>query len=256
MTTLETPPLAPDDDGTRDRATSLITSHTTPRTTSRTPTDEPEPFSTWTGRARRWVLKVLPPEKLLPESQPSYVASWIYVFGMGALASLAVVVISGLILSLNGPSWWHLSSLGHFVNSMHLWSVEFFFLFMVIHMWGKFWMASWRGGRVLTWITGVVAFAVSIGAAFTGYLLQTNFESQWISFEAKDALNAAGIGAWFNVANVGQMFMWHIVLLPIGVAAIVAFHVILVRVHGVVSPIDAAESDAQLAQNEGTEKVR
>jgi ubiquinol-cytochrome c reductase cytochrome b subunit len=256
MTTLETPPLAPDDDGTRDRATSLTTSHTTPRTTSRTPTDEPEPFSTWTGRARRWVLKVLPPEKLLPESQPSYVASWIYVFGMGALASLAVVVISGLILSLNGPSWWHLSSLGHFVNSMHLWSVEFFFLFMVIHMWGKFWMASWRGGRVLTWITGVVAFAVSIGAAFTGYLLQTNFESQWISFEAKDALNAAGIGAWFNVANVGQMFMWHIVLLPIGVAAIVAFHVILVRVHGVVSPIDAAESDAQLAQNEGTEKVR
>ena len=256
MTTLETPPLAPDDDGTRDRATSLTTSHTTPRTTSRTPTDEPEPFSTWTGRARRWVLKVLPPEKLLPESQPSYVASWIYVFGMGALASLAVVVISGLILSLNGPSWWHVSSLGHFVNSMHLWSVEFFFLFMVIHMWGKFWMASWRGGRVLTWITGVVAFAVSIGAAFTGYLLQTNFESQWISFEAKDALNAAGIGAWFNVANVGQMFMWHIVLLPIGVAAIVAFHVILVRVHGVVSPIDAAESDAQLAQNEGTEKVR
>jgi ubiquinol-cytochrome c reductase cytochrome b subunit len=256
MTTLETPPLAPDDDGTRDRATSLTTSHTTPRTTSRTPTDEPEPFSTWTGRARRWVLKVLPPEKLLPESQPSYVASWIYVFGMGALASLAVVVISGLILSLNGPSWWHLSSLGHFVNSMHLWSVEFFFLFMVIHMWGKFWMASWRGGRVLTWITGVVAFAVSIGAAFTGYLLQTNFESQWISFEAKDALNAAGIGAWFNVANVGQMFMWHIVLLPIGVAAIVAFHVILVRVHGVVSPIDAAESDAQLAQDEGTEKVR
>ena len=248
MTTLETPPLAPDDDGTRDRATSL--------TTPRPLIDEPEPFSTWTGRARRWVLKILPPEKLLPESQPSYVASWIYVFGMGALASLVVVVISGLILSLNGPSWWHLSSLGHFVNSTHLWSVEFFFLFMVIHLWGKFWMASWRGGRVLTWITGVVAFAVSIGAAFTGYLLQTNFESQWISFEAKDALNAAGIGAWFNVANVGQMFMWHIVLLPIGVAAIVAFHVILVRVHGVVSPIDAAESDAQLAQSEGTEKVR
>ena len=29
---------------------------------------ESEEFSTWTGRARRWVLKVLPPEKLLPES--------------------------------------------------------------------------------------------------------------------------------------------------------------------------------------------
>ncbi|MBW4032518.1 MAG: cytochrome B6 [Acidobacteria bacterium] len=200
-------------------------------------------------------LKILPPEKLLPESQPSYVASWIYVFGMGAIASLAIIIASGLVLSLNGPMWWHLSSLGHFVNSVHLWSVEFFFLFMVVHLWGKFWMASWRGGRVLTWITGVFAFAVSIGAAFTGYLLQTNFESQWISFEAKDALNASGIGAWFNVADFGQMFMWHIVLLPLGVAAIVAFHVLLVRMHGVVSPIDAADTDAQLATHtEGSDR--
>ncbi|MEO6114752.1 MAG: cytochrome b N-terminal domain-containing protein [Pseudolysinimonas sp.] len=242
MTVIEKPPVLPDQPSAE--------------IPEQSPDEQPEPFSTWTGKARRWALKILPPEKLLPESQPSYVASWIYVFGMGAIASLAVVIISGLVLSLNGPSWWHLSSLGHFVNSTHLWSVEFFFLFMVVHLWGKFWMASWRGGRVLTWITGVFSFAVSIAAAFTGYLLQTNFESQWISFEAKDALNAAGIGAWFNVANVGQMFTWHIVLLPLGVAAIVAFHVILVRIHGVVAPIDAAETDAQLAKNSETEKAR
>jgi len=224
-----------------------MTAPTREQVTQHPTENEIEPFSTWTGRARRWMLKKLPPDKLLPESQPSYVASWIYVFGMGAIASLAVVIASGLVLSLNGPSWWHVSDLGHFVNSTHLWSVEFFFLFMVVHLWGKFWMAAWRGGRVLTWITGVLSFAVGIAAAFTGYLLQSNFESQWISFEAKDALNAAGIGAWFNVANLGQMFTWHIVLLPLGVGAIVALHVILVRMHGVVSPIDAAETDAQLA---------
>ncbi len=217
-----------------------------PPTDSRKDTNADEEFYTWTGKARRWMLKTLPPQKLLPETQPSYVASWIYVFGMGAIASLVVIIASGVVLSLNGPTWWHVSSFGHFVNSTHLWSVEFFFLFMVVHLWGKFWMASWRGGRLLTWITGVVAFAVSIGAAFTGYLLQTNFESEWIAFEAKDALNAAGIGAWFNVANAGQMFMWHITLLPLAVAAIVALHVLLVRVHGVVPPLDAADSDAQL----------
>jgi ubiquinol-cytochrome c reductase cytochrome b subunit len=166
-----------------------------------------EEFYTWTGKARRWMLKTLPPDKLLPETQPSYVASWIYVFGMGAIASLVVLIVSGVVLSLNGPSWWHLSSFGHFINSTHLWSAEFFFLFMVVHLWGKFWMASWRGGRLLTWITGVVAFAASIGAAFTGYLVQTNFESEWISYQAKDVVNATGVGAWFNLANVGQMFM-------------------------------------------------
>ncbi|MEO6943064.1 MAG: hypothetical protein ABI238_02385, partial [Terrimesophilobacter sp.] len=103
-------------------------------------TAKPEEIDTsWSGRLRVWALKVLPPEKLLPKSQPSYVATWIYVFGMGAIASLVFIIGSGAVLSLNGPEWWHLSTLGHFVNSLHLWSVEFFFFFMVIHLWGKFW---------------------------------------------------------------------------------------------------------------------
>ena len=116
-------------------------------------------------------------------------------------------------------AWWHTSSLGHFVNSLHLWSVELFFAVMVIHLWGKFWMAAWRGKRALTWVTGVVAFVASIGTAFTGYLSQSNFDSQWISAEAKDGINSIGVGAWFNVLNPGQMLLWHIVLLPLVVGA-------------------------------------
>jgi ubiquinol-cytochrome c reductase cytochrome b subunit len=201
---------------------------------------------TWTGKVRRWFLKNLPPDKLLPEDQPSYVASWAYVFGMGTVAALVFIIASGLVLSLNGPQWYHVSSFGHFVNSIHLWSVELFFMFMVVHLWIKFWMAAWRGGRVLTWITGMLAFLVSVVTAFTGYLLQTNFDSQWIAFQAKDALNAVGVGAWFNVANLGQIFMWHITLLPLAVGAVVVLHVLLVRAHGVVPPLDAAETDAQL----------
>ena len=215
--------------------------------------DQNEVDDTWTGRSRRWLLKVLPPDKLLPNTQPSYVATWIYLFGMGAIASLVFIVASGVILSLNGPMWYHVSSLGHFVNSVHLWSVEFFFFFMVIHMWGKFWMAAWRGHRILTWITGVISFAVSIVAAFTGYLVQTNFDSEWIAFQAKDAINAVGVGAWFNVTNFGQMFMWHILLLPAAVLVIVALHVVLVRAHGVVPPLDADDSDAQLVHEEASD---
>lgn len=201
---------------------------------------------TWTGKARRWLLGKLPPDKLLPEDQPSYVMSWAYVFGLGAVASLVWIIASGVVLGLNGPQWYHVSSLGGFVNSSHLWSVELFFIFMVVHLWLKFWMAAWRGGRVLTWITGMLSFVVSILAAFTGYLLQTNFDSQWIAFEAKDALNSVGVGAWFNVTNLGQIFVWHITLLPLAVGAVAALHVLLVRVHGVVPPLEATEDDAQL----------
>jgi quinol-cytochrome oxidoreductase complex cytochrome b subunit len=177
------------------------------------------------------------------------VASWAYVFGMGTIASLLWIIISGIVLGLNGPQWYHVSSLGRFVNSSHLWSVELFFMFMVVHLWLKFWMAAWRGGRILTWITGMFSFVVSIVAAFTGYLLQTNFDSQWIAFEAKDALNAVGVGAWFNVANLGQIFVWHVTLLPLAVGAIVVLHVLLVRVHGVAPPLEVTEGDAQLLHN-------
>jgi ubiquinol-cytochrome c reductase cytochrome b subunit len=109
---------------------------------------------------------------------------------------------------------------------------------MVIHLWGKFFMAAWRGRRKMTWITGVVAFVVSIATAFTGYLSQQNFDSQWIATQAKDGINATGAGAFFNVLNFGQMLMWHITLLPLAVGIIVGIHVLLVRRRGVVPPFD------------------
>src|SRR5580700_4796780 len=153
----------------------------------------------WTARLRRRALKSLPPGKLLPDTQPAYVASWIYVFGVGALAALGVAIVSGFGLALGGPDWWHYNPLGHFFNSLHVWSVELFMALLVIHLWGKFWMAAWRGRRSLTWITGVIAFVASVLECFTGYVSQSNFDSQWISTSGKDAFNSVGIGAFFNV---------------------------------------------------------
>jgi ubiquinol-cytochrome c reductase cytochrome b subunit len=206
----------------------------------------------WTVRLRARLARTVPAGQLLPDRQPAYVSSWIYVFGVLSLASLLVVIASGVLLSLGGVLWWHSSALGHFVNSVHLWGVELFFAFMVIHLWGKFFMAAWRGGRALTWITGVVAFVGSIGTAFTGYLSQTNFDSQWISAEAKDGLNSVGIGSFFNVLDPAQMLLWHVTLLPLVVGVIVVVHVLLVRRHGVVPPIGAALPDEAPA---GTEPV-
>src|SRR6266571_4031499 len=168
----------------------------------------------WTGRVRDAAVRTFPPERLLPDRQPVYVSSWIYVFGVLTIAAFLVVLVSGGVLALEGPAWWHTSKVGLFFNSLHLWSVELFMAFMVIHLWGKFFMAAWRGRRAMTWITGAVAFVASIGTAFTGYLSQQNFASQWIAGQAKDGLNSVGVGAYFNVLNFGQMLMWHILLLP------------------------------------------
>jgi len=199
----------------------------------------------WTSRARRFALRVLPPGKLLPDRQPAYVASWVYVFGVATLAALGMCIVSGFALALGGSDWWHVNPVGHFFNSVHLWSVELFMAFMVIHLWGKFWMAAWRGRRALTWITGVVAFLASVVECFTGYLSQQNFDSQWIATNGKDAFNAAGVGAFFNLMNFGQMLMWHIVLIPIILIALVGAHVLLVRVRGVSHPLPAGQYGPQ-----------
>ena len=206
---------------------------------TRTDLGEDEDASMWTYRLRRWVLRLLPPGKLLPDRQPAYVASWIYTFGVASLAALGVAIVSGFALAVGGVDWWHTNPVGHFFNSLHLWSVELFMAFLVIHLWGKFWMAAWRGRRAMTWITGVIAFMASVVECFTGYLSQQNFDSQWISTSGKDSFNSVGIGAFWRAMDFGQMLLWHVVLVPIVLVAIVGAHILLVRVRGVSHPLPA-----------------
>ena len=196
----------------------------------------------WTAATRRQLERRLPWENLLPDRQPFWVGSWVYVFGVVTIAALVWVILSGTILALFGPQWWHLSSAGRFFNGLHFWSVQVFFVFMVLHLWGQYFMASWREGRAPTWMVGVVTFAVSIVAAFTGYLSQQNFDAQWIAVNAKDAVNTTGVGGFFNVLNFGQMYGLHVMLLPIGITVLVALHIVQVRMKGVVPPIDDGKS--------------
>ena len=88
--------------------------------------------------------------------------------------------------------------------------------------------------------------SISIATAFTGYLSQQNFDSEWIGTQAKDGINSTGAGAFWNVLNFGQMLMWHIVLLPLVVAILIGIHVLLVRRRGVVPPF--APTEGQLAK--------
>lgn len=194
-----------------------------------------------TGTIRERVLRALPPEQLLPDEQPAYVHSYVYLFGIFTLVSFVMLILSGIILAAFGPQWWHESAVGHFFNSIHFWSAQAFLFFMVIHLWAQFYMGAWRDGRGLTWVSGAITFIASIGTAFTGYLSQQNFNSQWIAVQAKDAMNAVGIGAFFNLLNFGQIYGFHVFLLPLLVGVLIAVHLLQVRLRGVVRPYPLPE---------------
>ena len=86
-------------------------------------------------------------------------------------------------------------------------------------------------------MTGAISFLVAIPCALTGYISQQNFDAQWISTQAKDAMNSVGIGSFFNLLNFGQIYGYHVFLLPLAVVGLVVAHVLLVRRHGVVPPL-------------------
>jgi hypothetical protein len=196
-----------------------------------------DPGGGWTGSVRRWARRQLPWSRLLPSSEPSYVASWTYTFGVATLASLAVVIVSGIVLAAGGPGWRHTSDAGRFVDDCHLWSVQLMFFFMILHLVAQFLQASWRGRRGLTWVMGSVAMLGSIAAALTGYVSQQNFEAQWIATQAKDGLNAVGVGGFVNLLDTQQVLTLHVIVLPLTVAVVVAIHLLLVRRRGVCPPI-------------------
>ncbi len=190
-----------------------------------------------TRSLQNYIKKNLSMEDALPTRMPVYVNSVAYLFGVIALSAFVVVVLTGVVLAIFGPDWYHITSAGHFFNSMHFWSVQIFFAGIIMHMITKFFMAAWRGGRWLSWLVGALAFGAAMITGLTGFLSQSSWDAQWIAVQAKDAMNAAGVGQFFNTMNTGQILMLHIVVLPLVLGILVGIHVLQIRRDSPVKPI-------------------
>ncbi len=210
-----------------------------------------EQSDNWMTGLRRYVSKYWPYERLLPSDEPAYVSKLFYMFGSLALMAFVSLIVTGVILVLKGPLWWHTSTAGLFFNSLHFWSVQIFFFFIFVHFGSSFFTAAWRGGRGFTWIFGVLTFLVAILTGLTGYIIQTNFDGQYIAQQGKDAMNAIGLGYLLNLMSLDNVIGWHIVILPLAVAGLLALHLLWVRRHGVVPPFPpegySFEGQAQMA---------
>ncbi|MCL4473319.1 MAG: cytochrome b N-terminal domain-containing protein [Actinobacteria bacterium] len=210
----------------------------------------PEIRKTLDGRSRRWFLQTWRVQELAPDTEPIYVKSWLYVFGVLTLMSLVMLVVTGIILAFFGPEWWLNTAIGAFIDAMHYWSVQLLFLFMFVHFISVFFMGAFRGRRWLTWMLGVLAFMTSVVTAFTGYASIQDFEAQWITTQGKDAINSTGAGPLFNLLNPGQIITMHVVIFPLIVGVIVGVHLLWVRKNGIAAPYDAREEHLAPAAEE------
>jgi quinol-cytochrome oxidoreductase complex cytochrome b subunit len=190
-----------------------------------------------TRETRRFFRRNLTLEDALPTRMPVYVNSLAYLFGPAAMSALGMLILSGVVMCFFGPDWYHASRTGRFFNSLHFWSVQFFFGVVLLHLFTKFAMAAWRDGRWQTWMAGVLVFGAAVFAGLTGYMCQTNWDSQWIALQAKDAMNALGVGAFFNTMDTGQVLTLHVAVLPPVIVVLVGLHLFLVRRDGPVRPL-------------------
>jgi quinol-cytochrome oxidoreductase complex cytochrome b subunit len=182
-----------------------------------------------THEAKRFLKDNLTLEDALPTRMPVYVNSVAYLFGVTALSGFIMICTTGVIMALFGPTWYHGAGIGHFVNSLHFWSVQVFFGGIILHALSKFLMA--------TWAVGALTFGLAVFTGLTGFLSQTNWDSQWIAVQAKDAMNSLGVGAFFNTMDTSQVLTMHVVFLPLFVLGFIGLHLFLVRREGPVKPL-------------------
>ena len=176
-------------------------------------------------------------ETWLPSEMPEFARGFMYMLGSLTASSFVVVVASGALLAFMGPGadGWNYDAAVRFISATHFWSAQAFFFFMMLHLWRVFFTGGWRGGRGRTWLLGAASFAIAIPTAFTGFLINGDLYSQWNAVQAKDGLNALGLG-WVNLTNAGQMFGMHVVVLPLALTILIGLHIARVRIKSVVPP--------------------
>ncbi len=204
-------------------------------------------MANWTITSKKMLSEVMSAETWLPTEMPEYAQGFMYMLGSLTASSFVVLVVSGILLAMNGPDTWSYNGAMRFVAATHFWAVQAFFFFMMLHLWRVFFTGAWRGGRGATWLLGAIAFLIAIPTAFTGFLINGDLYSQWNAVQAKDGLNALGMG-WVNLTNAGQMFGMHVVVLPLVLTAVIALHITRVRTKSVVPPYPTAPKEGEARQ--------
>ncbi|MCC7142811.1 MAG: cytochrome bc complex cytochrome b subunit [Candidatus Eisenbacteria bacterium] len=221
-----------------------------------------------------WVGERLPVEKMNFDSMvqkkevPIHRLSWAYYLGGLALFFFIVQVVTGLMLlfyyqptvSDAHASVEHLTLHvpgGGLVRNTHAWASSLMIAAVFVHLLTTFGMKAFVKPRELTWVSGVLLFAVTLAFGFSGYLLpwhQIAVNATKIGLQTIEELGAYLPGAlaeWPRLiretiqgeATVGQatlsrFFSLHVILLPLAMAGILGLHLLSVQLHGMSAGVD------------------
>ena len=173
---------------------------------------------------------------LMIQTVPKYANKLFYSLGFLSATSFILLIITGTIMSINGPNWWLTSTMGKYLRSVHLWSTQAFVIFIILHLLVVFFTSAFKKPRRFTWVLGVLMLLLVLMEGEFGFVLRGDFSSQWRSLQGADFYNGSGIGYWINALSYKQIYGIHIVVVPFMIIGLLFLHYLFVRTQGIAKP--------------------
>jgi ubiquinol-cytochrome c reductase cytochrome b subunit len=194
------------------------------------------------------VRKVLATEYWIPKN-----INFLWAMGMILAVTFGMLLISGIFLMMyykpdtklafDSVNYVIMSQVGYgwLWRHVHAVAASVVFLIIYIHMFTGIYYGSYKKGREMIWISGMLLFVTFSAEAFSGYMLPWGQMSYWAGMVITNifslgALHLNGLVEWIRGdyvpgdAFLTRFFMLHVVLLPLAVMALIVFHFATLRI--------------------------
>ena len=193
---------------------------------------------------------------LHPVRVPVQAIRFTYTWGLGGISAVLAVVLAltGVLLMFRydarvDHAYISIQSLetevafGSLVRAAHHWSANLLVISSFLHLLRVFFTGSYKQGRTVNWIIGVVLFILALMANFTGYLLPWDQLSYWAitvstSLVAYIPLIGNAIrtfalgGPQVGQPGLSNFYALHVVFIPTLLMAFMGYHFWKVRKNG------------------------
>jgi len=186
--------------------------------------------------------KVLSTEYWIPKN-----INFLWAMGMVLAATFGLLLISGIFLlmyyqpntnlAFDSVNYTIMTEVGYGWLWRHIHGVgaSVVFLIIYIHMFTGIYYGSYKRGRELIWISGMLLFILFSTEAFSGYMLPWGQMSYWAGMVITNlfsggSLHADGLVEWIRgdyvpaQAFLNRFFMLHVLLVPLAIIGAIVFH--------------------------------
>ncbi len=186
--------------------------------------------------------RVLSTEYWIPKN-----INFLWAMGMVLAATFGLLLISGIFLlmyyipdvnkAFDSVNYTIMQEVGFgwFWRHVHAVAASVVFLIIYIHMLTGIYYGSYKRGRELIWISGMLLFVAFSAEAFSGYMLPWGQMSYWAGMVITNlfsmgSLELNGLVEWIRgdyvpgQAFLGRFFMLHVLLIPLAIIGLIVLH--------------------------------